>query len=78
MWNRRLVWKNDSIDVTFQDQIVSLKESIQDDEVSFKATVKNGDQIKEVELRMTIKTSYEEIMIPSRKRRRSTLRNALS
>ena len=60
MWNRRLVWKNDSIDVTFQDQIVSLKESIQDDEVSFKATVKNGDQIKEVELRMTIKTSYEE------------------
>ena len=59
MWNKKLVWKNDSIDFTFQDRVVSLEESIQDDEMSFKATMKNGNQIKEVELRMSLKTVNE-------------------
>ena len=60
MWKRKLVWKNDSIEFSFQDHVVSLEESIQDDEVRFKATMKNGNQIKEVDLRMTLKTVSEE------------------
>ena len=55
MWQRKLVWKNDSIEFTFQDQVVSLEESFQDDKMSFKATMKNGNQIKEVELKMSLK-----------------------
>ena len=62
MWKKKLDWKNDSIEFTFQDQvlIVSLEESIQDEEMSFKATMKNGNQIKKVELKMTIGTVSEE------------------
>ena len=60
MWKRKLVWKNDSIEFTFQDRVVSLEESIQDDEMRFKATMKSGNQIKEVELVMTLKTVPEE------------------
>ena len=55
MWKKKIVWKNDAIEFTFQDQVVSLEESIKDDELSFKATMKNGNQIKEVELKMTLK-----------------------
>ena len=61
MWKRKLVWKNDSIEFTFQDQILSLEESIQDDKMRFKASMKKGNQVKEVELRMTLKTVPEEI-----------------
>jgi len=60
MWKRKLNWKNDSIEFTFQDQVVSLEESILDDEMWFKASMKNGNQIKKVELRMTINTVHEE------------------
>ena len=60
MWKRKLVWKNDSIEFTFQDQILSLEESIQDDKMRFKASMKKGNQVKEVELRMTLKTVPEE------------------
>ena len=52
MWKKKLEWKNDSIEFTFQDRVVSLEESIQDDEMRFKATMKNGNQFKEIELRM--------------------------
>ena len=62
MWKKKLDWKNDSIEFTFQDQvvIVSLEESIQDEEMRFKATMKNGNQIKKVELKITIQTVSEE------------------
>ena len=60
MWKKKLDWKNDLIEFTFQDGVVSLEESIQDDEMSFKATMKNGNQIKKVELKMTIETVSEE------------------
>ena len=46
----------DSIEFTFNDQVIKLEESIQEDNMMFKATMKNGNQIKEVELRMTVKT----------------------
>ena len=54
MWKKKLVWKNDSIEFDFKDNVVFLEESIQDDELRLKATMKNGNQIKQVELRMTI------------------------
>ena len=60
MWKKRLVWKNDSIEFNFQDQVVSLEESIQDDEMLFRASMKSGNQIKEVEFRMNVKTVSEE------------------
>ena len=60
MWKKKLEWKNDSIEFTFQDRVVSLEESIQDDEMRFKATMKNGNQFKEIELRMCLKTVNEE------------------
>ena len=60
MWKRKLVWKNDSIEFTFQDQVVTLEESLQDDKMEFKAIMKNGDQIKEVEIKLTLKTVPEQ------------------
>ena len=60
MWKRKLVWKNDSIEFTFQDQVLTLEESFQDDKMKFKATMKNGNKIKEVELKMTLKTVPDE------------------
>ena len=49
--------KNDSVEFSFQDlglEVVTLEETIRDDEMKFKAKMRNGIQIKEVELRMTI------------------------
>ena len=49
--------KNDSVEFSFQDlglEVVTLEETIRDDEMKFKAKMRNGNQIKEVELRMTI------------------------
>ena len=60
MWKRKLVWKNDSIEFTFQDPVLTLEESFQDDKMRFKATMKNGNKIKEVELKMTLKTVPDE------------------
>ncbi len=48
MWKRSLVWKNDSIEFTFH---VS---SFEDDKMRFKVIMKNGNQIKEVELKMKL------------------------
>ena len=60
MWERKVVWMKDSIEFTFNDQVTKLEESIQEDELRLKATMKNRNQIKEVELRMTLKTVSEE------------------
>ena len=60
MWKKKMVWKNDAVEFTFQDQVVSLEESINDDDLNFKATMKNSIQIKEVELKMTLKTVSED------------------
>ena len=55
-----MVWKNDSVEFTFHE-VVALEESIQDDEMMFKATMKKGNnQIKEAELKVTLKTVSEE------------------
>ena len=45
MWERKLAWKNDSLEFKFRHHVVYLDESIQDDEVRFKATMKNGNQV---------------------------------
>ena len=55
MWKRKLNWKKDSIEFSFQDSVVSLEESFEDDKMRFKAIMKTGNQIKEVELKMTLK-----------------------
>jgi len=60
MWERKLVWMKDSVEFTFNDQVTKLEESIQKDELRLKATMKNGNQIRSVELRMTLKTVSEE------------------
>jgi len=60
MWKKTLVWNTDSIEFIFKDQVVSIEESIQGDKMMFKATMKNGKQIKEVELKMTIERVSEE------------------
>ena len=50
----------DSIEFTFNDHVTKLEESIQEDEMTLKVTMTNGNQIKEVELRMTLKKVSEE------------------
>ena len=60
MWERKLVWMKDSVEFTFNDQVTKLEESIQEDELRLKASMKNGNQIKEMELRLTLKTVSEE------------------
>ena len=69
MWKKTLAWNNDSIEFMFKDQVDSIEESIQGDKMRFRATMKNGNQIKEVELRMTIKTVSEENNNPDREKK---------
>ena len=66
MWKKKIVWKNDAIEFTFQDQVLSLAESIKDDELSFKATMNNGIQIKEVDLKVILKTVSDENYNPAK------------
>ena len=69
MWKKTLAWNTDSIEFMFKDQVVSIEESIQGDKMMFKATMKNGNQIKEVELKMTIKTVSEENNNPDKEKK---------